>query len=142
VSITLDFDTRLALLASGITLLVAMVLGAWKYHGILTTPEHRAHIYVDVAHRAALLYAFALTTIAALIEFSAWSTRAHIVALGVLVFFFWAAIGSYVVHGFRKDTENQFDPADVPTQVYMIALVVGEIGATAFLLAGFVQAQF
>jgi hypothetical protein len=142
VSITLDLDTRLALLAAGITLVVAMILGAWKYREILTTPEHRAHVYVDVAHRAALLYAFALTTIAALIEFSAWSTTANLIALGVLVFFFWAAIVSYVVHGLRKDTENQFDPPDVPIQAYMIALIIGEIGATAFLLAGFVQDQF
>ncbi len=54
---TLALDTRLALLASGITLLAALVLGVWKYRQILTTPEHRAHVYIDIAHRAALLYA-------------------------------------------------------------------------------------
>jgi hypothetical protein len=139
---TLALDTRLTLLSAGITLLVALVLGVWKFREIQVTPEHRAHVYVDIAHRAALLYSFALTTIAALIEFSAWSVRAHLFALSVLVFFFWTAIGSYVVHGFLKDTENQAAGPDLGTRGYMIALIVGEIGATSFLLAGFVKAQF
>lgn len=139
---TLALDTRLALLAAGITLVVAMVLGAWKYREIATTPEHRAHIYIDIAHRAALLYSFALTTLAALIEFSAWSVTSHLVALGVLVFFFWTAVGSYAVHGYLKDTENQAAASDLGTRGYMIALIVGEIAATGFILAGFVSAQF
>ncbi len=139
---TLTLDTRLALLAAGITLLVAMVLGAWKYREIATTPEHRAHVYIDIAHRAALLYSFALTTIAGLIEFSDWSVNAHLAALGVLVFFFWTAIGSYVVHGFLKDTENQAASSDLGTRGYMIALIIGEIGAMGFLLVGFIRAQF
>ena len=67
---------------------------------------------------------------------------APLFALGVLVFFFWTAIGSYAVHGFLKDTENQAANSDVGTRGYMIALIVGEIAATGFLLVGFVKAQF
>ena len=44
----------LCLLSAGGFLLTGMLLGVWKYHGVMTRPDHRAHIYVDMAHRAAL----------------------------------------------------------------------------------------
>ncbi len=54
---------------------------------------------------------------------------------GDLVFFFVAAIGSYIAHGARRDTTNQFERPDATLRVAMIALVVGEVGAFAVLLA-------
>ncbi|MER6511374.1 hypothetical protein ABT158_31465 [Nonomuraea sp. NPDC001636] len=55
--------------------------------------------------------------------------------------FFVAAIVSYVFHGRRRDAGNQFRRPVRGTTAFMTALIVGEIGGFAVLLAGFVQAQ-
>ena len=63
-------------------------------------------------------------------------------ALERLVFFFAAAIVSYVVHGFRRDTTNQFQHVDTKIRLAMAALIIGEVGGFAVLLAGFIVGQF
>lgn len=35
-------------------------LGVWKYRQMAASESGQAHFYVDAAHRAALLYSFAL----------------------------------------------------------------------------------
>ena len=137
----LDGDTKATLLAAGLIFLLALVLGVWKYRQIATSESHQAHPYVDIAHRAALLYSFATLLVAVFVELSAWSTAVNAAAAGVLVFFFVAAIVSYVVHGIRRDTDNQFRDPVRGTHEYMVALIGGEIGAFAVLLAGFVDGQ-
>jgi amino acid transporter len=137
----LGADTRATLLAAGLIFLVALVLGVWKYGQIARSERHSAHPYVDIAHRAALLYAFATLLVAAFVELSAWSTAVNATAAGILVFFFLAAITGYVVHGLRQDTDNQFRDPVRGLHTFMLALIVGEIGAFAVLLAGFVDGQ-
>lgn len=136
----LGLDTRLTLLASGLVFLWALALGVWKYHGIMTSPEHHAHVYVDIAHRAALLYSFAIALAAVFVELSAWPQWVDLTAAAILVFFFVAAIASYCWHGARRDTENQLAPPEPGVRGFMVALIVAEIGAFAVLLAGFVAA--
>ncbi|BBX64126.1 hypothetical protein MSAS_33000 [Mycobacterium saskatchewanense] len=51
----LGLDTRIILLAAGLIFLLALVLGVWKYRQIMASVNHRAHPYVDIAHRAALI---------------------------------------------------------------------------------------
>ena len=63
-------------------------------------------------------------------------------AAGVLVFFFLVAIGSYILHGALKDTTNQFERPSAALHLGMGALILGEIGGFAVLLAGFVSGQF
>ncbi|KXP00065.1 hypothetical protein [Tsukamurella pseudospumae] len=134
----LGLDTRLTLLAAGLVFLWALALGVWKYHGIMTSPDHQAHVYVDIAHRAALLYSFALLLTAVFVQLSAWPQWVDLTAAAVLTFFFAAAIGSYCWHGARRDTDNQFAPPAPGVHGFMLALIVAEIGAFAVLLAGFV----
>ena len=55
---------KISLLASGLFLLMGMLTGVLKYQRIMTSPEHRAPVYVDIAHRAAFLYSFAMLVIA------------------------------------------------------------------------------
>lgn len=136
----LGLDTRLTLLAAGLVFLWALALGVWKYHGIMTSPEHQAHVYVDIAHRAALLYSFAIGLTAVFVELSAWPQWVDLTAAAVLVFLFVAAIAGYCWHGARRDTDNQFAPPAPGLRGFMVALIVGEIGAFAVLLAGFVAA--
>jgi hypothetical protein len=84
----LGTDTRITLLAAGLIFLLALFLGVWKYRQITVAPDHRAHPYVDIAHRAALLYSFATLLVAAFVELSAWPTWVNLTAAAVVVFFF------------------------------------------------------
>ncbi|WP_068151816.1 hypothetical protein [Rhodococcoides corynebacterioides] len=139
---TLPVDTAVLVLVSGVILLWALVLGVWKFRGMATSPTGHAHPYVDIAHRAALLYSFATMVLAALVHFGAWSTVVNLVASGAVVFFFVAAIVSYVVHGARRDTDNQFVNPVRGTHAFMVALAGVEIVGLGVLIAGFVRAQF
>jgi hypothetical protein len=135
-------DTRIVLLAAGLIFLWALALGIWKYRQMLASPDGLAHPYVDIAHRAALLYSFATLLIAAFVELSGWPTATNLAASLVIISFFVAAIAIYCVHGYRRDTDNQFVDPVGGTRPFMAALIVGEIGGFCVLLAGFIDAQF
>lgn len=137
----LGIDTRITLLAAGLIFLLALALGVWKYRQIMAAPDHRAHPYVDIAHRAALLYSFATLLLAVFVELSAWPTWVNLVAAAIVVFFFVAAIASYISHGARRDTVNQFESPNRALRLEMASLIVGEIGGFGVLLAGFVVGQ-
>ena len=141
VSGALGFDTKITLLAAGVIFLLALVLGVWKYRQIMTAEDRRAHPYVDIAHRAALLYSFATLLIAVFVELSAWPAWVNLTAAGVVVLFFVAAILSYVGHGARRDTVNQFENANRAIEVFMALLIAGEIGGLGVILAGFIAGQ-
>jgi hypothetical protein len=137
----LGIDTKITLLAAGLIFLLALVLGVWKYRQIMASDEHRAHPYVDIAHRAALLYSFATLLIAVFVDLSAWPVWVNLTASMVVVFFFVGAILTYIGHGMRRDTVNQFEQPDRGTEVSMALLIIGEIGGFAVILAGFVYGQ-
>ena len=137
----LGIDTRITLLAAGLIFLLALVLGVWKYRQIMAAPDHRAHPYVDIAHRAALLYSFATLLLAAFVELSAWPSWVNLTAAAVVVVFFVGAIADYIIHGARRDTTNQFEHATRGSQVSMALLIVGETGGFGVLLAGFIAGQ-
>ncbi|WP_218153948.1 hypothetical protein [Nonomuraea pusilla] len=139
--VVLGMDTKIVLLAAGLIFLLALLLGVWKYRQMATSPEHTAHPYVDIAHRTALLYSFATLLLAAFVTLSGWPWSVNLAAAGVMIFFFVAAIGTYVHHGRRRDTDNQFRHPVRGTSTFMASLVVGEIGGFAVLLVGFVRAQ-
>lgn len=139
---TLGIDTTLTLLAAGLIFLLSLCLGIWKYRQMATSDNHLAHPYVDIAHRAALMYSFATLLIAVFVELSAWPTWINLTSVAVVVFFFLAAIFSYIAHGAMKDTDNQFESAGPPLHLGMFLLILGEVGGFAVLLAGFVKGQF
>ena len=138
----LGYDTKLTLLAAGLIFLLALVLGVWKYRQIMVAGDHRAHPYVDIAHRAALLYSFATLLLAVFVDLSAWPAWVNLTAAAVVVFFLVAAIGSYIVHGALRDTTNQFEHPSQGSQLAMVLLIIGEIGGFGVLLAGFIDGQF
>ncbi|MEZ5161476.1 MAG: hypothetical protein R2709_12505 [Marmoricola sp.] len=133
-------ETRFVLLAAGLIFLWALALGVQKYAQMGRSPDALAHPYTDIAHRAALLYAFATMLLAAFAQLSDWPTWVDLGAAAVVIFFFVAAIGSYQWHGLRKDTDNQFRNPHASLGWFMIALILGEIGGFAVLLAGFIWA--
>jgi hypothetical protein len=140
-SYALGIDTKVTLLAAGLIFLLALVLGVWKYRQIMVSDEHRAHPYVDIAHRAALLYSFATLLISVFVELSAWPAWVNLTSAMVVVFFFVAAIAGYISHGARRDTVNQFEHPTRATGVSMVLLIAGEIGGFGVILAGFIVGQ-
>ncbi len=137
----LGSDTRAVLLAAGLIFLWALLLGVWKYRQMAASSEGLAHPYVDVAHRAALLYSFASLLIAAFVELSDWSTAVNTVAAFAAIGFFVAAIAIYCWHGYTRDTDNQLREPIAGTHAFMWALIIGEVGGFSVILAGFISAQ-
>lgn len=136
-----DPATDAVVLAAGLIFLLALVLGVWKYRQMTTSETHLAHPYVDIAHRAALMYSFATLLIAVFVELSAFSRTVNLIAAFVPIFFFVSAIVSYIVHGARRDTDNQLAHPVRGTHLFFWLLVAGEIGGFSVLLAGFAQAR-
>jgi hypothetical protein len=142
--VTLGGDTKAVLLGAGVMFLIALFLGVWKYRQMATSETALAHPYVDVAHRAALLYSFASLLVATFVQFSGWSETVDLICAGVIYSFFIGAVAGYAYHGWKQDTDNQFrDPSPSPAAVhgYMWALIAGEIVGFSVLLAGFVEGQ-
>jgi hypothetical protein len=138
---TIGDDTTAVLAAAGLMFIWALLLGIVKYRQMATSEEAIAHPYTDIAHRAALLYSFATLLIATFVELSAWSTLVNLLAAGAVIFFFWAAVAGYMVHGLRRDTDNQFRDPIAGTHAFMYALIAAEIVGFSVLLAGFADAQ-
>jgi hypothetical protein len=137
----LGADTKAVLLLSAAMFLWALLLGVWKFRQMDAAEDGLAHPYVDVAHRAALLYSFALLLIATFVEFSGWSTLVNLLAAGALAFYFFAAVAGYMVHGWKRDTDNQFRRPVRGLEAFMASLIVAEIGGWLVLVAGFLDAQ-
>ncbi|MGB9190797.1 MULTISPECIES: hypothetical protein [unclassified Acinetobacter] len=134
-----------AVLFSGVFLWVGMLTGVWKYYQIRHSAQARAHYYVDIAHRSSLLYAPASLIIAILAYFSVWSDGLNFTFVLINLFFFSFSILSYVLHGWLKDTTNQFKQPHqmgrwhLPKWILssaMIFLIIGELVATTGLLLG------
>ena len=128
-------------MAAAAMFLWALLLGVWKYSQMRASEEGLAHPYVDTAHRAALLYSFALLLVATFVELSGWGTVVNLIAAAALAFYFFAAVAGYSVHGWRRDTDNQFRDPVAGTHAFMVNLIVAEIGGWLVLTVGFLDGQ-
>jgi hypothetical protein len=138
----MNLSVKISLAAAGLFLLTGMLLGIVKYRRIMTSPTHRAPVYVDIAHRAAFLYSFAALVIARLLEFSPYSTAVQTAAALVPLVFFALTIVGYTTHGLRDDTDNMFRARNFTTTWFMYLLIAGEIGGMCVILWGFITTQF
>jgi hypothetical protein len=134
-------DTKVVLLLAAAMFLWALLLGVWKYRQMIAAEDGLAHPYVDTAHRAALLYSFALLLVATFVELSGWSAPVNLLAAGAMAFYFFAAVVGYVWHGRRRDTTNQLHPPGPGLRPFMATLIAAEIGGWLVLVAGFLDAQ-
>ena len=144
--VELEMSVKFALLFSAIFLFVGMLTGVWKYAQIRHSPQFRAHYYVDIAHRSALLYAPASLILAVLASFSNLSATILLWCVIANLLFFFASVFSYVLHGFLQDTHNQFQKphrlgktGQLPAFLvsgFMWALIIAEVGATTLLVIG------
>jgi hypothetical protein len=140
-TLELGDDTKVVLLLAALMFLWALLLGVMKYRQMLASEEGLAHPYTDTAHRAALLYSFALLLVATFVELSGWGTAVNLIAAGALAFYFYAAVAGYMFHGWKRDTDNQFRRPGREIEAFMVALIVAEIGGWLVLVAGFLDAQ-
>ena len=136
---------KLCIVAAGAFFLVALLTGAWKYFHIDRSPTATAPVYVDIAHRAALMYSFAALLLAVFATLSVWSPAVNLIASALPLAFFALSIGTYIVHGVLQDTDNQFlrphriGSLSMPRHgqaAFMWALMAAEIGGFVMLFAG------
>ncbi|SEQ15945.1 hypothetical protein SAMN04488038_104135 [Solimonas aquatica] len=135
----------LALLSSGALLLVGMLTGRWKYRRMMASPTVQAPVYVDIAHRASLMYSFAALVLWALAQRSVFSNAVNLAAVAANLIFYVAAIAAYVLHGLLQDTDNQLrrphrlgsgELSPGLMRAFMAALTAAEIGGAGVLLLG------
>lgn len=137
----MNLAIKISLLASGLFLLSGMLTGILKYQRTMTSAEHRAPVYVDIAHRASFLYSFASLVIAKLLEYSPYSQGVQVFAAVVPLAFFAITIVGYVSEGLMNRTDNIFRERNFTTTWYMYALIAGEIGGFSVILWGFLSTQ-
>jgi hypothetical protein len=138
----------LAYIGCGLLFATGLATGFWKYRCMITSEDAQTPVYVDMCHRAALMYSFAALILAAFAERSAWIEEVNMVAAAVPLFFFMTAVAAYAVHGLLRDTDNQLRrPHKLGKRhvhgrgmtAYMYALTFGEIGGFLVLFAGFLM---
>lgn len=138
----MNLAVKITLLSSGVFLLTAMLVGVLKWRAMMSNANHQAPAYIDIAHRAALLYSFAALVMAKLLEYNPYSLNAQFVMTSVPLFYFAVTIARYLQLGFRGREETQFSERNFITTWGMYLLIAGEIGGVAALLWGFVETQF
>ncbi len=138
----MNLAVKIVLLVSGIFLLNGMLTGVWKYAKIMSSENHQAPVYVDIAHRASFFYCFASLVIAKLIEFSPFSNFWQIVIIAFPLSYFILTVIGYMKEGFLNRTDNLFSERNFITTWFMYGLIAGEIGGFAFILGGFIYTQF
>jgi hypothetical protein len=138
----MDPATTLCLTACGLFFLTGLLTGVWKHTAMLQGPSHQAPVYVDIAHRAALLYSFAALVLVRFIELSPFPAWVNTLAAAAPLFFFALALGRYIFLGLGNKTGNQYTLPLEATRRVMGLLIVAEIGGFGVLFAGFLLRRF
>mgnify|MGYP001564233223 CR=1 FL=1 len=125
--------------ATMIFFLTALLTGSWKYYCIRTSPKAEAPVYVNIAHRAALMYSFAALLLAVFAALSAFSDTVNLIAICLPLFYFGLAIVRYIFLGLTNTTDNQHlnPPSRTGELVLLLSLIFAETGGFLVLAAGF-----
>jgi hypothetical protein len=141
----METSQQLSLVAAGIFFLTALLTGVWKYLQIRASENATAHPYVDIAHRASLMYSFAALLLAEFAVISQLPGSVELLAVAFPLLYFALAIMTYIAHGALRDTDNQLRQpfrlghATLPAPMmsgFMWSLIVAEIGGFAVLFYG------
>ena len=145
----METSEAIAIIAAGVFFLSGLLTGVWKYLQIKSSDSATAHPYVDIAHRASLLYSFAALLLARFCEISQLPPSVEIWAVSLPLLYFASAILMYVMHGALRDTDNQLKPPFRLGQTplpgafitgYMWTLITAEIGGFLVLFYGVLTA--
>ena len=115
-----------------------------------TSKTGQAHKYVDTAHRASLLYAFAALLLAHFTSLNRFSSRTNVALVFAPLLFFSLSIATYLIHGVLEDTTNQITKPRLGRQflpswftpLFMVALTIAEIGGFLGLFVGFIETAY
>jgi hypothetical protein len=131
--------SRIALGASGIFFMIGLLTGLWKYLCMRQSQKIEAPHYVNIAHRAALLYAFAAQLLAVFAALSAFSDTINTISVIFPLLFFGIAIFHYINLGMTTESNNSIRDSADRTKDYLIlnVLAAAEIGGFSVLLVGF-----
>ena len=140
--LTMPMSIRLCLLAAGVFLFVGLITGVMKYLAMMANEQHRAPMYIDVAHRASLMYSFAALVMAKLLQYSPYDFIWQTIFASVPLVFFAISIATYIKLGIAGQKTTQFAQRNFTTTWAMWALIVGEIGGVGMIVLGFIQTQF
>ena len=99
-------------------------------------------MYIDIAHRNALLFSFACLVIAKLMEFSPFSLVMQLVITLIPLFYFSLTTINQIKEGFSGRTETIFKERNFSTTWFMYGLIAGEIGSISLMIIGFAYTQF
>ena len=135
-------STLITLIFCGLFFMTSLLSGIWKWRSMMSSPTHQAHIYVDTAHRASLLYSFACLVLVKFLEYSPYPEWLNILSAGAPLLFFASAIVTYIRLGLSQETENQFSERSFRTTTGMVLLIIAEIGGFGLLFAGFLYGQY
>jgi hypothetical protein len=127
---------QIAIVSAGVFFLNGLVTGVWKYLQIAASDNAQAHPYVDIAHRASLMYSFATILIAVFVDISQLPNMVEIMATLALIVYFALAIAIYMIHGYLGDTDNQLREINAVTRWFMWTLIAAEIGGFLILFYG------
>jgi hypothetical protein len=133
---------KISILFAGLYLLIGMLTGVWKYAAIMKSENHKSSMYIDIAHRNALLFSFACLVIAKLMEFSPFSPVMQLVITLIPLFYFSLTTINQIKEGFAGRTETIFKERNFSTTWFMYGLIAGEIGAISLMIIGFAYTQF
>jgi hypothetical protein len=133
----MNIAVKISLAAAGFYLLTGMITGVIKYQKTMQSAEHRAPVYIDIAHRAAFLYSFAALVMAKLLEENSFSEVILIPATIIVLIFFSLTILGYLTAGLKNETENLFRERNFITTWFMYALIAAEIGGFFTIFCGF-----
>lgn len=137
----MNLAIKISLLSSGLFLLAGMLIGILKYQRMMTRESHTAPVYVDIAHRAAFLYSFAMLVISKLLEYSPYTEGVQVGATALVLVFLTLTIGGYLTHGLTEKTDNMFRERNFITTWYMYLLIGGEVTGMAVIIWGFIRTQ-
>lgn len=131
---------NLAVIASATFFLNGLLTGVWKFRQMATSDDGTAHIYVDTAHRASLMYAFACIMLATFINISRLSAGLELFATILLVGYFAIAVMGYMSSGLRGETDNMMRGLSTSLNLFMWSLVAAEAGGFLIIFYGVVTA--
>jgi hypothetical protein len=136
---------NLAIICAGAFFLTGLVTGIWKYLAIKNSADGIAHPYINICHRASLMYAFAAILLAEFAKISQLPEVLEFYAMALVLLYFATAIIMYMLHGIFKDTTNQAKPPftmgkmpvpSIAITLFMWSLIVAEIGGFLVLFYG------
>ena len=132
---------KISVVFAGLFLLIGMLTGVWKYAAIMKSENHKSSMYIDIAHRNALLFSFACVVIAKLMEFSPFSPTMQLIITLIPLFYFSLTTINQIKQGFLGRTETIFKERNFSTTWFTYGLIIGEISSILLMIVGYVYTQ-